>query len=104
MGRLWYLGPMCTVLIRKYNLQKCENRHNLCQSPFCRKDFPKGNFKYIPVGQKRNNGQSQVGVTSIESEEKKMTHIFYFIAFLILMIMLISKQMLNNETLRIPKW
>ena len=40
----------------------------------------------------------------IESEEKKMTHIFYFIAFLILMIMLISIHMLNDETLRIPKW
>ena len=53
------------VLIKKDNLQKCENRQNLCQSPFCRKDFPKGNFKYIPVSQKRNNGQSQVGVTSI---------------------------------------
>ena len=42
----------------------------------------------------------------VEPEEKKMTHIFYFIAFLILMIMLLNKQMLNNETLRmrIPKW
>ena len=33
-----------------------------------------------------------------------MTHIFYFITFLILMIMLISIHMLNDETLRIPKW
>ena len=34
----------------------------------------------------------------------KMTHLFYFIAFSIFIIMLMNIHMLNDETLRIPKW
>ena len=40
----------------------------------------------------------------IDSEEKKMIRLFYFIVFSIFMIMLMSIHMLNDETLRIPKW
>ena len=35
---------------------------------------------------------------------KKMTHIFYFIAFLIIMNMIIFIHTLNDDTLIIPKW
>ena len=35
---------------------------------------------------------------------KKMTHLFFFIAFPINMLMIIGIPILNDDTLRIPKW
>ena len=41
---------------------------------------------------------------NIECLGKKMTHLFFIIAFFMIMLMIIAIHMLNNDTLRIPKW